>query len=74
MTREFLTCKDGTWKDKEFYPCDAPAEVRHFGYMNGVDTDGREAVFENLRIECVAGHAYNELGAIVRYADEEEEA
>lgn len=66
MTREFLTCEDGTWKGEEFFPCDAPAEVRTFGYHHGVDADGQDAVFEMLRIECAAGHWYNEIGKVVK--------
>jgi len=47
--------------------CGAPATVTWSSTLTGVDFDGKEAVFEWLRIECAAGHWYNEMGAVVGY-------
>jgi hypothetical protein len=47
--------------------CGAPAEVTWTSTLTGVDFDGKEAVFEWLKIKCAAGHWYNEIGSVVGY-------
>ena len=53
--------------DIECKECGAPAEAITTAFMNGVDYDGKDAVFEVIRFECVAGHLYDEMGAVVSY-------
>ena len=41
--------------------CGAPAEATASTLMPGIDFDGSDALFEVLKIECAAGHRYNEM-------------
>lgn len=47
--------------------CGAPAEVVPCGEANGVDFDGKDVVFELVRVECATGHRFNDVGRVVAY-------
>lgn len=46
--------------------CGAPAEVKRSMVMSGTDFDGQDALFEVVKIECAAGHWYDELRNVVK--------
>lgn len=46
------------WQLTECLECGAPAEVIGGHEMDGVDFDGRDAVFWFDLIQCAAGHRY----------------
>ncbi len=46
--------------------CGAPATASWSADLSGVDFDGQEAIFEFKRVECAAGHWYNEIGGVVK--------
>jgi len=41
--------------------CGAPAEATSSVLLPCVDFDGEETIIEFLKIECAAGHRYNEI-------------
>jgi len=63
---EMRECQSGVWRKKDFIRCGAPASVTHSITMQGADIDGEEAVFEVVRIQCAAGHMYDELKSVVK--------
>ena len=46
--------------------CAAPAEVVNTVTMNGVDSDGEDALFEVQTVLCVAGHRFERIGGVIK--------
>lgn len=64
-----LLCKELLSKPGEpVLECGAPAEVIASGWMNGVDHDGEDALIEICRVQCAAGHWYDDdsIGGVIK--------